>query len=78
MLRLQLGIPAVLVPIAMNLGTDLSRAQYLALHRAALTTPAAIKSAEPDALLAIAGGDEELSQRIRNAAVQLADLERAA
>jgi hypothetical protein len=37
-----------LVPLATDLGTELSRAQYLALYRAGLTTPAAIKSTDPD------------------------------
>ena len=78
MLRLQLGIPAELVPIALGLGTDLSRPQYLTLHRAGLTTAAAIASAESDHLLAIVDGDNELRQRVLDVAEQLAELERAA
>jgi hypothetical protein len=78
MLRLQLGLPTALVPIAMHTGTDLSRAQYLALHRAGLITPAAIRSAEPDQLLAILDDDKELRQRLVDTADELADLERAA
>jgi helicase len=78
MLRLQLGLPAALVPIAMSLGTDLGRAQYLALHRAGLITAAAIKSAEPDKLLAIVDGDKELRQRLVDAAAQFDEVEQAA
>jgi hypothetical protein len=78
MLRLQVGLPAALVPLATDLGTELSRAQYLALNRAGLTTPAAIKSADPDQVLAIVDGDEELRQRVLDAAEQLAELEQAA
>jgi helicase len=78
MLRLQVGLPAALVPLATDLGTELSRAQYLALNRAGLTTPAAIKSADPDHLLTIVDADEELRQRVLDAAEQLAELEQAA
>jgi hypothetical protein len=78
MLRLQIGLPATLVPIAVQLGTGPSRAEYLALHRAGLTTPAAIKSAEPDQLLALLDGDKELRQRLLDAADRLDELEQAA
>jgi len=78
MLRLQIGLPTALVPVAGQLGTDLSRAQYLALHRAGLTTPAAIKSAQPDELLAIVDGDTDLRQRLLDAAEQLEELDQAA
>jgi len=77
-LRLQVGLPAALVPLATDLGTELSRAQYLALNRAGLTTPVAIKSADPDHLLTIVDADEELRQRVLDAAEQLAELEQAA
>ena len=78
MLRLQLGLPAVLVPIAMDLGTDLSRAQYLALSHAGLTTPNAIKSADTDQLLTMVDGDDELRRRLLSAAEQLEDVDQAA
>jgi helicase len=78
MLRLQIGLPATLVPIVMQLGTDLSRPQCLALHHAGLTTSAAVKSAEPDQLLALLDGDKELRQRLLDAAEQLEELEQAA
>lgn len=78
MLRLQLGLPAALVPIATALGRDLNRAQYLGLHRAGLTTAAAIKDAEPEQLLSIVAENTELRQRILDAAKQLDELERAA
>lgn len=78
MLRLQIGLPATLVPIAMQLGTDLSRPQYLAVHRAGLTTSAAITSAEPDQLLALLDGDKELRQRLLDTAHQLEEREQAA
>jgi len=64
MLRLQLGLPVVLGPVAMQVGTDLSRAQYLALLRADLTTAAAIRSTDSDQLLALLDGDGELQQRL--------------
>jgi len=78
MLRIQLGLPAALVPIAMQLGTDLTRPQYLDLHRAGLTTSATIKSADPDQLLALLGGGKELRQGVLDAADQLDELEQAA
>lgn len=78
MLRLQIGLPASLVPIAMRLGTDLSRAQYLALGRASLTTSAAIKSADPDQLLALVDGENDLRRRLLEVADQLDELEQAA
>ena len=78
MLRIQLGLPAALVPIAMQLGTDVSRPQYLALHRAGLTTSAAIKGVEPDQLLALLDGEEELRQRVLDAADHLDELDQAA
>jgi helicase len=78
MLRLQLGLPAALVPIASALGTNLNRPQYLALHRAALTTPAALHGADPEQLLTIVDGDKELRQLILDAAERLDELEQAA
>ena len=52
----------------------------IALHRAGLTSAAAIKSAEPDRLLAIAiaDGDKELRQRMLDAAAQCDEVEQAA
>jgi helicase len=78
MLRLQIGLPATVLPIAMRLGMDLNRGQYLALHRARLITPGAIKGAEPDELLAMVDGDKEMRQRLLDVADQLEDLEQAA
>lgn len=78
MLRLQLGVPADLVPIATALDTDLSRAQYLALHRAGLITAKAITSADPEQLLAIVSGDKAVRQLILDAAEQVDGLEQAA
>jgi helicase len=78
MLRLQIGLPATLVPIATQLGTDLSRPQYLALHRAGLTTAAAIKGADRERFLILVNGDTEVYQRLLDAADQLEAPEQAA
>jgi helicase len=78
MLRLQLGLPAPLVPLAAVMGTDLSRPQYLALHRAHLTTTDQLKGADPEQLLAVADGDEDVCQLILDAAEHLSELEQAA
>jgi helicase len=78
MLRLQIGLPAAVIPIATALGTDLGRPQYLALHGAGLTTAERLSAADPAQLLAICGGDEEASQQIRDALQDITVPEQAA
>lgn len=78
MLRLQIGLPAAMVPIGLALGTELTRAQYLALHAADLTTAERLKDVEHDQLLAICDADPELQRRVLEAGDQIADLEHAA
>jgi len=77
-LRVQLGLPAALVPLAAAVGTDLSRPQYLALHRADLFTADQLKGADPEQLLAVAGGDDDVRQLMLDAAEHLSELEQAA
>jgi helicase len=78
MLRLQIGLPVAMVPIATAMGTELSRAQYLALHAAGLTTAKRLKDADPERLLSILGRDEDLRQQVLEAVRQTMGLERAA
>jgi ATP-dependent DNA helicase len=51
-LRLQIGLPAELVPLAERLGDRLTRADYLALATAGLSDPAVAASATDDELAA--------------------------
>jgi helicase len=55
LLRLQFGIPAALIDLGVLYGDRLSRAQYLALGDAGLTTPESLEAAEDEALAAILG-----------------------
>jgi helicase len=55
LLRLQLGIPATLVDLGVLFGGRLSRAQYLALQDAGLTTPESLDAADNETLAAILG-----------------------
>ena len=78
MLRLRIGLPAALAPLAAVLGTDLSRSQYLALGHAHLTGPDALEAADRNQLLAILGGDQDAVQLVLDAADHLRGLAQAA
>jgi helicase len=59
LLRLQLGIPASFIDLGVLCGERLTRAQYLALAEAGLTTREDIEAADTDALALILGVPEE-------------------
>jgi len=76
MLRLQLGLPAALVPIASALGTNLNRPQTWRSTK--LADDAGGAPGRGFRLLTIVDGDKELRQLILDAAEQLDELEQAA
>jgi helicase len=64
LLRLQLGIPATLVDLAALCGERLSRAQYLALADAGLTSPGDIEAADDAMLATILGVPAESARNV--------------
>ena len=81
-LRLQIGLPAELVPLAERMGDQLTRADYLALGAAGLADPVAAASASDDELAAAIGSIQKVLQ-LRDAmsaellAVRVAESERS-
>jgi len=66
LLRLDLGVPTDLVDLATVLGSRLTRAQYLALRQAGLTTLTDMDTADPDQLAAVLGvSAHEVSELLR-------------
>ena len=65
-LRLQIGLPAELVPLAELMGDRLTRADYLAMAAAGLAEPVTAASASDDDLAAALGSTEKVL-RLRDA-----------
>jgi helicase len=66
--QLELGIPADLVPLALQAGANLGRHDYLRLQNAGLTEPATILGTDDEALLACVGGSRLRLDTLRQAA----------
>lgn len=67
MVRLELGIPAGIVDLALALNVDLSRAEWLSLNAAGATTVEKVLDLENDELIAVLGSPGA-AQRLRRAA----------
>lgn len=59
LLRLQLGIPSELCDLGIMWGDSVTRAQYLALRDAGLTSPADVAAADVEQLAALVGRDRD-------------------
>lgn len=71
-LRLNLGIPGLVVNLARYAGTELTRGDYLRLTAAQLIDPEVIAAADDDALLSCLDGDRRRLAIVRDAAAELA------
>jgi replicative superfamily II helicase len=67
LLRLEIGLPDELVPIAELVGNQLTRGHYLALARSGLVTREAIRAANDDTLAVVFGSNLALRDRLRDA-----------
>jgi hypothetical protein len=54
-LQLELGVPKDVLPLARDLGAELTRGDYLALHRSGLVDWAHVKSARDEQLVGLLG-----------------------